>query len=117
MYKLVIIIPPQQDAAALHEQWPHFLHVAESMPGLVREVTVRPHAHIYGAYWVEMIHELYFDTLKTLEAALLSPAGQAAGGLLQEICHHRVTLFIAEHYENELVHIQAAQNAPVTGNE
>ncbi len=107
MYKLIILIPPQQDSAIFHEQWPRFLHLAERMPGMAREATVKPHAHLYGRYRLEMAHELYFDTLKDLEAAMLSPVGQAAGSVLQEITGRNVSLIIAEHLEDDLAHIQS----------
>ncbi len=112
MYKLIILISPQQDSAIFHEQWPRFLRLAEQMPGVVREVTVNPHAHLYGRYRLEMAHELYFDTLKDLETAMLSPVGQAAGSVLQEITGRNVSLIIAEHLEDDLAHIQSLKDIP-----
>ena len=41
MHKLVILIEPPADQAALDTGWPEFLRYAESMPGLVREATSR----------------------------------------------------------------------------
>ncbi len=111
MYKLVILIPPPFDSGAFYEQWPHFLHAAERMPGLRRESSVHPHAHLFGPYLLEMIHELYFDGLSALEAALLSPEGQVAGEILQRITNRRATLLIAEHREDSLERIRSLRGS------
>ncbi len=112
MYKLIILIPPPFDNGAFYEQWPQFLHAAEQMPGLVRESSVHPHAHVFGPYRLEILHELYFESLTDLEAALLSPEGQAAGDLLQRITNRRVTLLIAEHKEDSLERIRSFRSPP-----
>ncbi len=100
MYKLVIIVPRQSVIHSLQEHWPKFLHLAAEMPGLVRHSHTRPHTHLYGNQRLEFIHEFYFPDLPTLESALLSEVGQAAGSMLQEITAGRVTVLIAEHGEN-----------------
>ncbi len=112
MYKLIILVSPPFDSAAFYEQWPQFLHAAERMPGLLRESSVHPHAHLFGPYRLEMIHELYFEDLPALEAALLSPEGQTAGEILQRITNRRVTLLIAEHREDSLERIRALRGSP-----
>ncbi|RMF49060.1 MAG: hypothetical protein D6755_02900 [Anaerolineae bacterium] len=102
MYKLVIIVPRQSVIHSLQEHWPKFLHLAERMPGLVRESHTRPHTYLYGMQRLELIQEFYFPDLPALEAALLSDVGQAAGSMLQEITGGRVTVLIAEHMEASL---------------
>jgi hypothetical protein len=61
-----------------------------------------------------MIHELYFDTPDDLQAALGSPAGQAAGRKLQDITGGKFSLLFADHLEDELKNFltQAQQPEP-----
>ena len=111
MYKLIILIPPPFDSEAFYKQWPQFLHAAERMPGLRRESSVHPHIHLFGPYRLERIHELYFDDLDALDAALLSPEGQTAGEILLRITGRKATLIIAEHREDSLERIRALRGS------
>ena len=105
MHKLVILITPLENWQSFEEKWPDFLHLAEDMPGLRREATSRVEHFMFGATPLAQMHELYFDTFAELEGALASPAGQAAGKLLQEMTQGRLTLFLAEHKEDVLENI------------
>lgn len=116
MYKLVILIEPQDFSAEFDRRWPEFLAKAERMPGLRREVTGRVDRVLHGKVPVHMVHELHFDSLKAAGEAMASPEGVSAGQLLQEISGGKVTLLLADHLQDELSHIrrhgEAAQNAP-----
>jgi len=105
MYKVVILIE-QQDGLHLETEWPAFLRLAEAMPGLQREATSRVDRVLYGGCRCGQMHELFFNTLAEAENALLSPQGQAAGKLLQQITGGRITLFIADHKEDEMENIR-----------
>jgi hypothetical protein len=106
MYKLIILIDPIADTAAFGKTWPEFLHLAESMPGLVREATVRVQTILYGDQQINMIHELFFNTLDDLQRALASTQGQAAGKILQKITSGRMMLLTAEHKEANIANLR-----------
>ena len=106
MYKLVILIEPQEDHSAFDDLWPQFLAHAEDMPGLLREATGRVDRVLHGTYQAEMIHELFFDSLEAASQALASPQGQAAGGVLQSLTGGRVTLLLCDHHKDEIENIQ-----------
>jgi uncharacterized protein (TIGR02118 family) len=106
MHKLVILIDELDDWTAFDETWPQFLHHAESMPGLRREVTCRVDSVLYGRGDIALIHELYFDSLQALRAAMTSPSGSAAGRLLQSMTGGRMTLFFADHKEDDMENIR-----------
>ncbi|MBI3159804.1 MAG: EthD family reductase [Chloroflexi bacterium] len=107
MYKLVILIEPQADWDAFDQRWPEFLRPCEQMPGLQRETTSRVDRLLHGRYHTGLIHELYFDSMDVLKAAMESPAGQEAGRALQRITEGQVTLLMAHHLEDEMSNIRA----------
>jgi len=106
MHKLVILIEPQIDWDTFEEAWPAFLHLVESMPALRREATSRIEGFLYGEIPFAQMHELYFDNLQAAQEAMASEQGRAAGKLLQAMTGGRMTLFFADHKEDDLEHIQ-----------
>ena len=106
MHKLVIIIESLEDSRAFEEFWPDFLHQAEAMPGLRREATSRVESFLYGRIAVFQVHELFFDSLQAAQQALASPAGRAAGRLLQQMTAGKMLLFFADHKEDTLENIR-----------
>lgn len=117
MYKLVILIEPQDHGAEFDRRWPEFLAAAERLPGLRGEVTGHVDRVLSGAMSAQMIHELHFDSLKAAGEAMASPEGQSAGALLQEISGGKVTLLLADHLQDDLSHIRRHQpNAAPPGN-
>ncbi|MGD2155303.1 MAG: EthD family reductase [Anaerolineales bacterium] len=111
MHKLVILIEALDDSYQLDEKWPQFLQLAEDMPDLKREATIRVNTLLYGDWNVGMIHELYFDSLEELRKAMSSPQGQAAGQILQQITGGRVTLLIADHKEDTIENLRRHKGA------
>jgi len=105
MYKLIILLE-STSMPGFHNFWPRFLHAAESIPGLRRESTSRINQVLYGELSFALVHELYFDTLPSLQAGLASPAGMEAGRLLQDMTGGRVNLLIADHSEDDLENIR-----------
>lgn len=101
MHKLIILIHDDCPTDRLDEYWPHFLRLAEKMPGLLRETTSRVDGLIYGEYGVQIIHELYFETRQALEDAMESPVGVEAGQTLGSITGGRMTLLFAQHQQEE----------------
>ncbi|MGH2581769.1 MAG: EthD family reductase [Anaerolineales bacterium] len=117
MYKLVILIEPQVDSAEFDRKWPTLLTEFERMPGLRREVTSRVDRVLAGNFPSHMIHELFFDSLKSATEAMASLQGQSAGQLLQELTGGKVTLLLADHLQDDLARFQRqseTQEAPPT---
>jgi uncharacterized protein (TIGR02118 family) len=112
MYKLVILIPLPENSNAFDKRWPEFLSLAEGMPGLLKETSSRVDRKVYGDYDVQLIHELYFDSLKEAASAMGSLEGEKAGQLLQEITDGRVSLLLADHTEDNLSNIRSHQKDP-----
>ena len=110
MYKLIILIEPEIDEEAFFAGWPRFLEYAENLPGLVRLVTAPVHGHLVGAYHPLMVHELIFDSQQTLENALSSADGVAAGETLQSITGGAVSLLIAAHLEDSGDNLRSCRN-------
>lgn len=116
MYKLIILVEPQDDSARFDNRWPLFLAEAERMPGLRWEVTSRVDRVLHGSYPVYLVHELFFDSLRAAADAMGSPEGERAGQVLQEISGGKVTLLFADHLQDDLAHIRrhrpASEDAP-----
>jgi uncharacterized protein (TIGR02118 family) len=109
---LIILVERVVDEAIFDETWPQFLHLAERMPGLRREVSCRVEHLLYGARPVFLVHELYFDSLADIQEAMSSPEGRAAGELLQRMSGGQLTLLIADHKEDELENIRCHAQQP-----
>lgn len=106
MQKLVILVEPLDDERAFDDAWPQFLQLSERMPGLMREATCRVEDVLYGRYQPVFIHEMFFESIGAIQAAMSSPDGQAAGELLQKMTAGRMTLLIADHKEDEMENIR-----------
>ncbi len=101
MYKLIILFSSPDKMGAFEQDWQKFLSLAEKMPGLRREAVSRVERTVFALAGepIYKIHELLFDSKDALEAAINSPAGQAAGQWLQEFTRGRVMILTAEHLE------------------
>ena len=109
MHKLVILIDQLDDEARFDEMWPEFLHISERMPGLMREATCRVENILYGAHQPALLHELFFESLEDIQKALSSDEGRSAGELLQRMTGGRMSLFIADHKEDDIENIRRFQ--------
>jgi uncharacterized protein (TIGR02118 family) len=107
MFKLVVLIEPQDDLLKFETEWPRFLALAEKMPGLVKEAKSSVRSRLYGNLEVSMIFEMFFESFDALKAAMVSPEGVAAGQMLQTITDGKVTLLYSDHMEDDLKNIQA----------
>ena len=106
MYKLVILIETTQNEASIDEAWPDFLHLAESMPGLIREATSRVETMLFGKVNYSLMHELFFESLQDVNEAMTSAQGSQAGKQLQTMTSGGVTLFLASHKEDDIAKIR-----------
>lgn len=109
MHKLIILVEQVPDEGLFDEMWPQFLHLSEGMPGLQREASCRVEHLLYGSRPVFLVHELYFESLASIQAAMSSPEGKAAGELLQKISAGQLTLLIADHKQDDLENIRSHQ--------
>lgn len=112
MHKLVILFDTPEDWQAFDDAWPQFLHQVEEMPDLRREAFCRVESFLFGSCRVVQMHELFFDTFEEAQQAMASPQGQAAGQLLQTMTAGRMSLFIADHKEDDLSRIQQFKSRP-----
>jgi uncharacterized protein (TIGR02118 family) len=106
MHKLVILIESIEDWQSFEAEWPKFLHLAESMPGLKKEAISQIDPLLYGNKSYMKMYELFFDTKENVERALSSSVGQEAGKLLQNMTQGKMMLFIAKHQEDDLTNIR-----------
>lgn len=111
MYKLIILIEDQDDWERFDAAWPQFLHEAERMPGLQREVTSRVGTVLFGNAPYVLIHELYFDSQQAAQQAMASEPGSRAGHILQQITKGRMTLLFADHREDDIENIRRYQQS------
>jgi uncharacterized protein (TIGR02118 family) len=109
MHKLVVFIEQVGNEAQFDEMWPEFLHIAERMPGLRREATCRVESTLYGGFQPELIHELYFESVDDIHKAMSSPEGRAAGEILQNLTGGRMSLFVADHKEDDIENLRRYQ--------
>lgn len=100
MYKLVILIDQPEDEMRFNEQWATFLSWTEQIPGLQRATTARVAHSIFGTARINMIYEMYFDTLEEIYQGMNSPNGARAGQLLQLMTKGKVNLLLADHHED-----------------
>jgi uncharacterized protein (TIGR02118 family) len=110
VHKLVIVLRGRRDADELERRWSEdFVPLAEKMPGLRRVLVGRVIGSPAGGAETLLVHELLFDDFPSLQAAMTSPAGQAAGSALIQFAGERAELLFAEHLEMDLEHPTAAE--------
>jgi predicted small integral membrane protein len=112
MHKLVILIDAGAETPEFGELWPQFLHLAESMPGLLREATSRVDRVLFGSLNCSFIHELFFADYAALQKAMTSPQGVQAGQVLQHMSRGRVVLLLADHKEDEIANLKKYRSPP-----
>jgi len=61
---------------------------------------------LYGTTAISQMHELFFNTKPEAERALSTPPGQQQEQLLQQITGGMVSIFFAEHKEDDLENIR-----------
>jgi uncharacterized protein (TIGR02118 family) len=100
MHKLMVIFKSSDDSLALETQWStEFVARAERMPDLRRVSVSRIVGGPGGATDLQLVHELYFDDLNSLKAALASKQGQEAGRALMAFAGENVSVYFAQHLE------------------
>lgn len=101
MYKLIILFKQPVDLADFERRWSEeFVPLVEQMPDVQRIVVSHTHGGPAGSVDIHLIHEVYFESLNTLKAAMASPQGVAAGQCLLRLAKKNATLLFAEHMED-----------------
>jgi len=87
MPKLIVLYPPPADTEVFERRYrlEHGPMVLEKMPGLKKFVASRVLGAPGGAPPYVRVAELYFDSLESLDAARMSPGGQATVAHAMEI--------------------------------
>ena len=98
MVKLMILFRKSSDAS-FQDRYHQNLALMEKMPGIRRRAVSIVHGSPEGTAPFERVLELYFDDRDTLQAALRSPEGQAAGRDLMEFARHDAIVLFADVYE------------------
>jgi len=103
MHKLVVLIRRSAQPESMERHWSEeFVRQAERMPGLRRVVVSRPTGAPAAPPQYQLIHEFFFDDIDSLQAAMTSPEGQAAGRALMTFASAEAELLFAEHLEMDL---------------
>lgn len=102
MHKLVLHFRKPKDLFEFETRWSNdFVSVAESMPGIQRVALTRYVQRISGDEELYMTHEFFFVDAESALQALTSPEGQAAGKALMGFSGDRVSVYLAEHLQED----------------
>jgi len=87
MSKLIVLYPPPTDASTFERRYhaEHAPMVVGKIPGLKKFVAAQVVGTPSGRAPYQRVAELYFDSMEALQAAMASPAGQAAVAHAMEI--------------------------------
>ena len=100
LHKLTLLFRRPADLPVFETRWSEeFVPLGERLPGLRRISVGRVAGGPEGAGDLHLIHEFYFDDAASLQRALASPQGQAAGRALMEIASDVVSLWYVDHLE------------------
>src|SRR3972149_4937324 len=109
MHKLVVVLHGAAESEWMERRWSEdFVPLAERMPGLRRVLVGRVRGAPAGPAELLLLHEFLLDDLASLEAAMPSAEGQAAGLALMRFAGERAELFFAEHHEMSLDRLPGA---------
>ena len=99
----MVLIRRSAQPESMERHWSEeFVRQAERMPGLRRVVVSRPTGAPAAPPQYQLIHEFFFDDIDSLQAAMTSPEGQAAGRALMTFASAEAELLFAEHLEMDL---------------
>jgi uncharacterized protein (TIGR02118 family) len=87
MPKLIVLYPPPSDVATFERRYAaeHAPMVLQKIPGLKKFLAARVLGTPAGAAPYQRVAELYFDSMESLQAAMVSPGGQSTVAHAMEI--------------------------------
>ena len=101
MVKFIIIFRHPDDAEAFENIYADFLGLVERMPHIQRRQVVHVTGSPLGSPDIYRILELYFESTKAQQDALMSEIGQEAGSELQKLKRGSYELLFADVYEED----------------
>jgi len=99
MVKFMIIFHTPRDLVAFGDQYADFLALIERMPNVKRRQVSDVLGSPQGATTLHRTLEVYFDDYATMQAAMMSSAGQEAGREINKFAAGSFQLIFAEVYE------------------
>jgi len=99
MVKFMLMFHKPGDLAQFEDTYNKFLAQIEQIPDITRRQVISILGSPQGTPNIYRILEVYFSDYDALTAALRSPAGQAAGGTLNQFPKGTVDMLFAEVYE------------------
>ena len=100
MVKLVLLFKKPDDEDAFEARYNKNLALLEKMPGITRRQANVVLGSPAGTSPYYRILEFYFDDFYTLDAAITSEAGRAAGGDLMQYAGKLVELIFVDVFED-----------------
>lgn len=101
MVKLVLLFKRPSDENGFEEGYVHVLALLEKMPGILRRQANMVLGGPLGSSPYYRILEFYFDSFETMDAAMTSAQGAAAGKGLMETAGADVELLFVDVFEDD----------------
>lgn len=99
MVKFMVIFHTPHDLVTFGDQYADFLALIERMPNVKRRQVSDVIGSPQGSTTLHRILEVYFDDFSTLQAAMMSAAGQEAGREINKFPPGSFNLIFADVYE------------------
>lgn len=99
MYKFMMLFNHPADSEAFENSYNDLLALVERMPDIQRRQVINVMGSPIGQSAIYRILEVYFQDRQTMEAALMTPAGQEAGGQISTFPAGSFEMIFAEVYE------------------
>lgn len=99
MFKFMMIFYKPDDMSAFENSYNDLLALVERMPNIKRRQVINVMGSPQGQSSYYRILEVYFDDKQTMENAMLSDAGQEAGGQIMTFPQGAFEMVFAEVYE------------------
>lgn len=99
MFKFMLIFYKPASQEKFENSYNDLLALVERMPDITRRQVINVVGSPLGESRIYRILEVYFDDQARMEASLLSPAGQEAGGEISRFPAKSFELIFAEVYE------------------
>lgn len=100
MHKMILLFKAPPDIESFEAAFAaQHVPAITSMPGMLRVTVTRGIAGPRGPSPYHLIHELYFESLESMRAALESPEGRNAGATLMAVARDCVEIMFAETWE------------------
>lgn len=99
MYKFMMIFYHPTDQETFENSYNDLLALVERMPDILRRQVINVTGGPQGKSRYFRILEVYFQDQATMQAALMSPAGQEAGGQIMTFPPESFEMIFADVYE------------------